>query len=150
MLEASKATPNIHHGCEMQISRMVFVDSIHIFGCDLFMGVHRFVFMFRMQITQQFIFFQTWWKCTCDNQPNKVTHEHEKNKLTVKQVNFAGNLISQISRKVQIREVVNFTLTTTSTASFQFLRNQVATKLAIIYNLWKNLPCWKKSCTLNG
>ena len=72
-------------------------------------------------------------------------------KRTVKQVNFAGNLISQISQMVQICEirlprnqiatnldcwkVVNFTLT--AIVSFQFSWNQVAIKLAIIPNSQK-------------
>ena len=65
---------------------------------------------------------------------------------TVNQVNFAGNLISQISRKVKICEIKlpqNFTLT--SMISFQFSRNQVATKLAIISNSRKKLAA-KLTC----
>ena len=67
--------------------------------------------------------------------------------ITVKQVNFVGNLISQILRKVQIRKNKlpwNFTLATM--VSFQFSWNQVATKLAVISNSQKkkkkkkNLP----------
>ena len=63
---------------------------------------------------------------------------------TVKQINFVGNLILWISRKgskfakLNWCEIVNVTLTTTA-VSFKFLRNQVAIRLAVIFNLQKKL-----------
>ena len=63
---------------------------------------------------------------------------------TVMKVDYAGNLILRIWWKVQMRKIrycskiVNFILITM--VNFKFLRNQVATKLAIISNSQINLP----------
>ena len=67
---------------------------------------------------------------------------------TVKQVYFAGNLISQISRKVQICKIElpqNCKFYIDNNGKFSILQNQVAAKLAILFNLRKNLPA-KLTC----